>query len=94
MQILELAPAALIALAVLAGAVGRELLPAGEATVLVRVAPGLREAPLLAAAGTGAALVAIPAPGFAVLHGNAARIRSVLGLAVVWPGNAPCSSSS
>ena len=94
MQITEFAPAAFIAFVVVAGSVAAQLLPQGEAVVLVRVPPALREAPLIAAARAGAALVAIPAAGYAVLHGDAARIRSISGLAVVWQGTAPCSSSS
>ena len=94
MQIAEFAPAAFIALVVVAGSITAQMLPQGQATLLVRVPPNLREAPLLAAARADAALVAIPAPGYAVLHGDAARIRSVSGLAVVWQGIATCSSSS
>ena len=94
MQIAELAPAAFIALIVVAGSMAAQVMPMGQASLLVRVSPAIREAPLLAAARAGASLVAIPAPGYAVLHGDAAHIRAVSGLAVVWQGNAPCSPSS
>ena len=94
MQIVELVPATLIALVVVAGSVAAQVMPVGEASLLVRVPPDVREAPLLAAASAGATLVAIPASGYAILHGNAARIRAASGLAIVWQGKAPCSSSS
>ena len=87
-----LIPAALIALSVTAMTAGTQLVPFGQATVLVRVSARAPEAALAAAAATDAALVRIPAPGFAVLRGNASRIRALLGLAVVWQGTAACSS--
>jgi hypothetical protein len=66
------------------------LLPVGEATVLVRVPPGQPVAALRTAAAAGAVLVSEPAPGFAVLHGDAARIRTVSGLVVTWKGAPAC----
>lgn len=89
---LELAPAALLAASVTAALAYAQLVPFGDAMVLVRVPPR-PEAALMAAAKAGAALVSTPAPGFAILHGDASRIRAVLGLAVTWQGRAPCSSS-
>lgn len=92
MSISALIPAAMIALSVTAATAGAQLVPSGEATVLVRVSSGTPEAALAAAASADAALVRIPAAGFAVLHGNASHIRTALGLAVVWQGAAACSS--
>jgi hypothetical protein len=67
------------------------MLPFGCATVLARVPMGARGA-ALAAAASGASLVAIPSPGYAVLRGDAARIRAHLGLTVLWHGSAPCAT--
>ena len=95
MRVVDLVPAALLAGTVAAVLAGAELLPLGTATVLVRVAaaaPADQLATALAAAAAGdAALVSVPAPGFAVLHGDAARIRAALGLTVVWNGAAQCA---
>ncbi len=95
MAALDFAPAALIALTVTAALAGAELMPSGDATVLVRVPAGGSGAPadaaLRAAAAADAAFVGVPAPGFAVLHGDASRIRAALGLTTAWKGSAPCS---
>lgn len=85
----DLTPAALITLLVTGVLISAQLIPVGEATVLVRL-PADTPA-LSAAAAADAALVSVPAAGFAVLHGDAGHIRSVLGLAVTWQGAAPCS---
>jgi hypothetical protein len=91
MKWVEVVPAASVSLLVTGALVAAQLLPAGEGTVLVRVAPDEGVAALRAAAAADARLVAIPAPGFAVLYGDAARIRRTLGLAVAWKGQAPCT---
>ena len=93
MKALDLAPAAVISLGVTMATLAAQLLPFGTATVLVRLADAAPASALRAAAGADAALVAIPAPGFAVLHGDAARVRAALGLAVLWKGRPPCSTS-
>ncbi len=90
MTVADLFPAAGIGAFVSLSLAAAQVLPLGAATVLVR-APAPRDAAIEAAV-TGAELVAIPAPGFAVLRGDAARIRHWLGLAVVWRGGALCST--
>ncbi len=70
---------------------GAHLVPLGRATVLVRV-PRSDSMAALKAAESGAALVSLPIPGFAVLRGDAARIRAHLGLTVLWQGVAPCAA--
>lgn len=77
----------------MAALIGARLLPTGEATLLVRVGEGTQGAALVAAAEADASLVGIPAPGFAIVHGDAARVRATLGMAVLWNGGAPCSGS-
>ena len=85
----DLLPAAAIAALVTLSLATARLLPFGVATVLVRAADAATA--LRVAASADAALVGIPAPGFAVLHGDAARVRAAAGLAVQWKGSAPCS---
>jgi hypothetical protein len=68
-----------------------QCLPLGSATVLIRAATP--DMALALAARSGAALVALPAPGFAVLHGDAARIRGNAGRTTLWQGAAQCSAS-
>ncbi len=87
----DLIPATTLSLYVCATLAAAHVHPSGEAIVLVRV-PNNPRAAALAAAATGAALVALPSPGFAVLHGDAARIRARLGLTVLWQGGAPCAT--
>ncbi len=68
-----------------------QLLPFGRTMLLVRVA-GDGPGPALAAASVAdAALVGMPAPGFAVVYGDASQVRRALGLAVRWKGSALCS---
>jgi hypothetical protein len=86
----DLFPAGLIAAATGAALAAGQCLPLGDATVLVRT-PSSQSA-LLLAARSGAALVGVPAPGFAVLHGDAARIRAAAGFTSLWQGQAPCSN--
>lgn len=92
MKIPELAPAALITLLVTATLAGAQLLPFGQAVLLVRTATDRPAAAVAAASAADASLVTIPAPGFAVLYGDASRVRRALGLAVAWQGKAPCAS--
>ncbi len=76
----------------MAALIGARLLPTGEATLLVRVGKDTQRAALVAAAEADASLVGIPASGFAIVHGDAARVRATLGMAVLWNGGAPCST--
>ena len=87
----DLLPAILIAAMTTGATTAMQLLPAGVATVLVRVADRSPAAALAIAAAADAALVSLPAPGFAVLHGDAARVRAAAGLAILWKGIPPCS---
>jgi hypothetical protein len=87
-------PAATLAVFVVSVLCGMQLLPFGQSMLLVRVSGAGAEAALLGAARADAAFVDAPAPGFAVVYGDAAQVRSVFGLAVPWKGNAPCSPPS
>lgn len=89
----DFVPAALSGILVVAALIGARLLPVGEATLLVRLGNDTQAAALVAAAGADASLVGIPAPGYAIVHGDAARVRATLGVAVLWNGGAPCSSA-
>ncbi len=87
----DLVPAASIAVAVTAVVCTAQILPFGRTMLLVRV-PGDGTGPALVAASVAdAALVGIPAPGFAVVYGDASQVRRALGLAVRWKGIASCS---
>jgi hypothetical protein len=83
-------PAALIALCAALVPATAALLPMGETMMVVRVAPDGGAA--RAAAAAGAALVRVPAPGYAVLWGDAARARRALGLVADWKGIGPCTN--
>jgi hypothetical protein len=78
---------------VLAAAVlcAAELLPFGKAMLLVRLPSEGVEAALTAAAFADAAFVSIPAPGYAVIYGDASQVRGALGLAVSWKGTNLCA---
>jgi hypothetical protein len=76
----EYAPAALLLSGVTCALLWRDVMPSGSVPVLVR----------LRSAAPEAAVIAIPAPGFVVLRGDAARIRRELGLAAVWRGADGC----
>ena len=80
----EFLPAALIGVTVTLALAAAQLMPQGQATVLVRMPSGRAAATPLAA--SHAALLSSPAPGYAVLHGDAARIRAAFGAAVLWRG--------
>jgi hypothetical protein len=87
----DLIPAAAIAVATTAAVCAAQLLPFGQTMLLVRV-PGDGTGPALVAASVAdAALVGLPAPGFAVVYGDASQVRRALGLAVRWKGTASCS---
>ena len=88
---IEIIPAAMIALSVTATLCVAQLLPFGKTMLLVRVSQAGIATALADASRADAALVGIPAPGFAVLYGDASRVRQALGLAVLWKGKAPCS---
>jgi hypothetical protein len=90
----EIIPAAGLALSVTALICGMQLMPFGRGMFLVRVHDSDPTAALMQAASAGAAFVRSPAPGFAVVYGEAARVRAALGLTVPWIGNAPCSPAS
>lgn len=93
-QARDLVPAALLAFVVTVAIAASRLLPFGDAIVLVRLADTTPAAALAAAAAADAMLVDIPAPGFAVLHGDASHIRASTGLAALWTGSASCASRS
>jgi hypothetical protein len=86
-----LAPAATIAVLAAGALCAAELLPFGKTLLLVRLpTPGVGTA-LAAAAAADSAFVAIPAPGYAVLYGDASKVRAALGLAVPWKETSQCS---
>lgn len=87
----EIVPAAGLSLIVTAVLGALQLMPLGHGLLLVRVRGEDSGAALLAAAAADAALVSVPAPGFAVVYGDASTVRTALGLAVSWKGNASCS---
>lgn len=93
MRFRDLLPAMVLSALATTFMLGGRLLPSGERPVLVRLgAEGLGELfrdPALAEV----ALVDLPAPGFAVLRGGAAAIRSAFGLTVAWKENPPCSTN-
>ena len=91
MRPMELLPAAMLAGIVTVILCGVQLLPSGRTMLLVRVPVGGPRAALVAAAAADAALVSIPAPGFAVLYGDASHVRAALGLVIAWKGRASCS---
>jgi hypothetical protein len=87
---MDLAPPTLLTLVVIGSLAAAQVMPLGVTTVLVRVSDTTTKGALLAAAAADSALVSQPAPGFAVLYGDASHIRNRLGLAVRWQGSAPC----
>ncbi len=89
----DLVPAAMIAVCVTASLFAGQLFPFGQTLLLVRVPGVAAEAGLYAAAAADAAFVDRPAPGYAVLYGDASQVRRALGLAVAWKGLAPCSTT-
>jgi hypothetical protein len=89
---IELLPAALTALLTVAVLCVAELMPFGRAMLLVRVPSTGAEGAMIAAASAGAALVSVPSPGYAVVYGDAAKVRGALGLAIPWKGLASCFS--
>lgn len=94
MRVSEVIPAAGLALSVTAILCGLQLMPSGTGMLLVRVHGEESRSALMAAAMADAAFVSIPAPGFAVIYGEASKVRTALGLAVLWKGNASCSPIS
>lgn len=90
----DLIPALTLAFLVTTGIAAGRLLPQGDMPVLVHVgSSGLANAfqkPGMA----DVLLVGLPAPGFAILKGNAAKIRAALGLTISWQGRVPCLSAS
>jgi hypothetical protein len=93
-RVSEIIPAAGLALSVTAILCGLQLMPFGKGMLLVRVHGENPGSALMAAAIADAAFVSSPAPGFAVVYGEASKVRTALGLAVPWKGNAPCSPTS
>jgi hypothetical protein len=91
MSVSDFLPAAALASAVTLVAGALPLLPHGQAVVLARLP--VNTIALRAAASADAALVSEPAPGFAVLFGDAGRIRRALGLVVVWHARPLCSAA-
>ena len=90
MSLSDYAPATALAVLITTVLAGTQLLPVGRGMLLVRVPDGGAEGALAAAAWADATLVSTPAPGFAVLYGDASQVRRALGLAVTWKGLAPC----
>jgi hypothetical protein len=66
--------------------------PYGTANMLVRLPSSRPDAAIVAASVADAALMAIPAPGFAVLRGDASKIRHAIRFAVGWEGAAGCAA--
>ena len=94
MRVSEIIPASGLALSVIATLCGLQLMPFGKGMYLVRVDGEDPGSALMAAATANAALVSNPAPGFAVVYGEASEVRTALGLALPWKGNPPCSPTS
>ncbi|MCK8784220.1 hypothetical protein M0638_07495 [Roseomonas sp. NAR14] len=91
MRIRDLMPAlAMATLVPLAMAPGR-LLPEGDTPVLVRLGNAGLERLLRQPSLAEVRLLALPAPGYAVLRGDTALIRSTFGSAVAWQGVSTCS---
>lgn len=86
----DILPAAGLAVVVTAALLGMQLLPLGTGAWLIRLPDQDPCAALIAAARADAALINTPAPGFAVLYGDASRVRTALGLAIAWQGTASC----
>ncbi len=93
-RVSEIIPAAGLALSVTTILCGLQLMPSGIGMLLVRVHGDDARSALMAAAMADAAFVSSPAPGFAVVYGEASKVRTALGLAVPWKVNAPCSPTS
>jgi hypothetical protein len=89
----DLAPAMLIGVCLTCAAASTQLVPIGEELLLVRLKDPGPDAALSAALAAEATLVTIPAPGFAVLYGDASRTRAALGLTTLWRGSASCSTT-
>lgn len=90
MRLRDMLPAFALLLLATGAVAAHRLLPEGEATLAVRLdrAPdGLDGALAL----PGVALLDLPAPGLAVLRGDAAAIRARFGLSISWQGRPPCS---
>ena len=87
----EILPAAGLALSITTILCALQLMPFGKRMLLVRVHDEDPTSALIAAAMADAAFVDIPAPRFIVVYGEASRVRTALGLAVPWKGNAPCT---
>ena len=90
----DLVPALTIAASAAAALCAAELLPFGKTMLLVRLPREGVEAALTAAAKADAAFVGIPAPGYAVIYGEASQVRGALGLAVPWKETKLCSPPS
>jgi len=90
----DFVPAMAIAVLVTAALAGAMLFPVGKTILLVRLPQEGVAAALTAAALADVVFVSIPAPGYAVLYGEASQVRRALGLAVPWKGNALCSPTS
>jgi len=87
----DLLPSLTLALSVTLVIAGSQLLPGDDAPVLVRLGDGGLERLFADPGLQDIALLDTPAAGFAVLKGNAGRIRSPLGLTVAWNGKSPCT---
>jgi|GEM_PF-4093448 len=88
----DLLPAVALMLMIVGMITGLQLMPYGRKMLLVRLHDADPQSALKAAAMAQAAFVGSPAPGFAIVYGQAARVRAALGLAVVWKGNGLCSA--
>ena len=86
-----LVPAMIIAVSAAAALCAAELLPFGKTILLVRLSTEGVGAALAAAANADSAFVGIPAPGYALVYGEASQVRGALGLAVSWKGPNLCS---
>lgn len=89
---LDFAAAAIIGVVVVGGLCAAPLLPFGKSLLLVRLATDGKDPAATIAARAGAELVNIPAPGYAVIFGDAATARAAFGVAVAWRGLALCAA--
>jgi hypothetical protein len=88
----DLVPAVIIAVSAAAALCAAELLPFGKTMLLVRLSGEGVGPALAAAAAANSAFVGIPAPGYAVIYGEASQVRGALGLAIPWKEVDLCST--
>jgi hypothetical protein len=94
MRCLPFVPALALASAATFVLLWASLVPSGTATMLARLPSTQQNAAIVAAADADAALLSAPRPGYAVLRGDATKIRHALHFAIGWEGAAGCAAPS